>query len=112
MIWKIWLACSIFNILGFSGILEMIKDSFLHIICPKKYPEWPEFYNPFSEPMGCATELMIILTIAGPIGTIWLISIWYADWRDTRRVIKEILEEEKKEEKEEDDIDKYDMGFH
>ena len=54
---------------------------------------------------------MIVLAILGPIGTIWLISMWYADWRDTKRFIKEILEEEKKEEKE-DDVDKYDIGLH
>lgn len=37
--------------------------------------------------------------------------MWYADWRDTKKFIKEILEEEKKEEKE-DDVDKYDIGLH
>lgn len=111
MIWKIWLICSLFNILGFLGVFTFIKDRISYTIHPEKWKEKPEFFNPFSEPMGCATELLIILTIAGPIGTLWLISMWYADWRDTKKLIKEILEEEKKEEKE-DDIDKYDIGLH
>lgn len=111
MIWKIWLFCSLFNILGFSGVFVFIKDRISYALHPEKWKKKPEFLNPFKEdPMGCATELMVILAIVGPIGTLWLISIWYADWRDTKKLIKEILEEEKRKEKE--DLDKYDMGLH
>ena len=110
MIWKIWLFCSLFNFLAFTGIFASIGQTFLHIVHPKKYPDKPEWFNPFTdlEKAGCAGEIAVALLIAGPIGTIWLISIWYADWRDTKRTIKEVSEEEKKE----DDIDKYDIGLH
>lgn len=111
MIWKIWLACSLFNILGFSGVFIFIKDRISYALHPEKWEEKPEFFNPFKEPMGCAGEIMVTLAVLGPIGTIWLISMWYADWRDTKKLIKKILEEEKKEEKE-DDVDKYDIGLH
>lgn len=113
MIWKIWLFCSLFNFLAFTGIFASIGQTFLHIVRPKKYPDKPEWFNPFTDlkKAGCAGELAVVLLIAGPIGTLWLISMWYADWRDTKKLIKEILEEEKKEEKK-DDIDKYDIGLH
>ena len=110
MIQKIWLFCSLFNFLAFTGIFASIGQTFLHIVRPKKYPDKPEWFNPFTdlEKAGCAGEIAVVLLIAGPIGTLWLISIWYADWRDTKKTIKEISEEEEKE----DDIDKYDIGLH
>ena len=114
--WKIWLACSLFNFLAFTGIFASIGQTFLHIVRPKKYPDKPEWFNPFTDlkKAGCAGELAVVLLITGPIGTLWLCSMWYSDWKFTRKVIKEIKEEIKEKEKEkeeEDDDSKYHIGL-